>query len=251
MQFNDTALTKSGILQHCEQLTGLGVGVGAGVDGGITGDATLKSLFTNWVNMAYSEVVMAIKSVDKHNTWDDFNYTDYPDAPITMVVSTNNNTIPVAASGGSVNTNIGIKGVYFLEADGSRTYLDQMSDDDTLTATNGTPSKYKIIGKSFFFNVRFSAACLTKYSSTFYVEFQRSPSYFVYTDTTKEPGFMSTYHDLLSLKASAWYLLPTNSQLSTQYEERFRTRLELLKRDIALFSEDTPRRLTPKVESCE
>ena len=242
MDYSNTT-TKNGIIQREEVLCHLG-------DTGISGNTTLLRQFVGYNNQAYSEVVMAIKSVDLRNTWDDFNYTNYPDAPITMVVSTNNYTIPVAATGQSVNTNIGIKGVYLRESSGERTYLSLMEHTDTLSQTDGVPVAYKVIGKSIFFNCPLSAATLTKYSSLFYVEFQRSPDYFTYDDTTQEPGFMVTYHDLIPIRGSALYLKPTKPDLATLYDQEFYVRLEMLKRDTALFI-DAPRRLTPSVESCE
>lgn len=235
MQYSDTS-TKLGIIQREEALCSLG-------DGGISGDATLLYQFTGYNNQALSEIAMAIKSVSP-KTYDDLNYTDYPDAPITMVLNQADYTIPVASTGAKTNTNIGINGIY-LEYGNERTYLKRMTDQDVMSETAGLPDKFKIEGQSIFFNRPFDAATLTQYSSLFYVEFSRSPSYFVSTDTTKEPGFLVTYHELIALKGSSIYLRPVDLVTSREYNNDFLMGLENLKRDIVLFDRTQSRRVTP------
>lgn len=240
MEYSNTT-TKGGIIQREEMLCGLG-------DGGISGNAVLLRQITALNNHAYHEIWMAILSVNKHFKADDYNYTDYPDAPITIVAGQSDYTLPVAVTGGNVASFLRVNGIYLLK-DGVRTYLTPMTGE-TLTTTAGTPSTYKINGKSIFFQCPFSASSATEYTS-FHVEFQRVPDPFLYDDTTQQPGFLETYHDLIPLKTSSLYLLPTNPNLANQYEQRFLTRLELLKRDIAIIDDTFPPRLTPKVESNE
>ena len=243
MQYSDTT-TKLGIIQEEERLCLLG-------DGGISSNTVLLKQFAGYNNRVLGLVASRLRRVSKNNQWDDYNYTDYPDSPITMVVSTNNNTIPVASTGASVNTNAGIKGIYYLEADGSRTYLSPMGADDKLQAVDGTPSKYMIMGKSIFFDVRFSSACLTKYSSTFYVEFDRTSSLFAYNDTTKEAGFLSEFHWIIPLGASAIYTKPTNLQYSLSLDTDFYRGLDELAIAQANFDAGVSRRLIPHNESNE
>ena len=237
MEYSNTT-TKSGIIQREEMLCRLG-------DGAISGNTTLLQQFCGLNNQAYHEVWMAMLSVNKHFKTDDYNYTDYPDAPITIVAGQQDYTLPVAVTGGNVASFLRVNGIYLLK-DGVRTYLTPMKDE-TLTTTAGTPSTYKINGKSIFFQCPFSASSATEYTS-FHVEFQRVPDPFAYNDTTQQPGFMETYHDLIPLKASALFMLPTDLNLANQYEQRFLTRLELLKRDIAIIDDTTSHRLTPMRE---
>lgn len=242
MQYKNTT-DKNGIIERAEMLCGLG-------DGAISGDTTLLKQFTGLMNQAYFEVVMAIMSVDKRWKFDDYNYNDLNNAPITMVTSQADYSIPVAVTSANIATFLRLNGVYFQEATGERTYLTPMTEEDTLTTTDGTPTKYKNNGKSIIFQCPLSASCVTKYT-TFHIEFQRVPDAFLYTDTTQQPGFIETYHDLIPLKGSALYLMSINPNLSQRYDGQFYTRLELLKRDIANLDDSTPRRLTPAYESNE
>lgn len=224
MQFSDTT-TKAGAIQRCETLCLLG-------DTGISSNATLLKQFTAYINSAYHEVWMAIMSVDKQWKHDDFNYTDLPDAPITLVASQSDYSLPVAVTSANIATFLRLNGIYYTSATGVRVYLRPMEADETIMAIDGVPTAYRNNGKSIRSNVQPSSDFVSTHT-TFHVEFQRVPDAFLSTDTTQQPGFMETYHDLLPLKASATYLLPTNANLATQYEQRFLARLELLKRDVA------------------
>lgn len=239
MIYSDTTLALDGIIQSEEQLCLLG-------NGGISSNSTLLKQFTNLNNRAYHEVWMAYLSVDRNNRADDYNYTDLPDAPITMVVSQANYSLPVAVTSANISTFLRLKGVYFL-LNGNRQYLTPMDSLESLSTVAGEPTQYYINGKSIIFNCPFSADTLTKYSSIFHVEFQRVPDAFLSSDTTQQAGFMETYHDLIPLKASAIYLLPTNPQLANQYEQRFINRLELFKRDVAKMDDNRNMAISPKL----
>ena len=241
MQFSDTS-NKNGIIQYCESLTNLG-------DTAISGNSTLLKQFTNYVNSGYYEVFMAIMSVDK--TWkvDDFNYADFPEGPITMVASQRDYTLPVAVVGANLATLLRVNRVWVLDLNGVRFPLRKMNPDENFLyaddnyAATGFPTAYKLHGKSIYLDILPVATSVTL-TDGLIVQVQRTPDAFTSADTTQQPGFMETYHDLLALKASAWYLLPTNPQLATMYEERFRTRLELLKRDYAQKDDNLERNFT-------
>ena len=74
-------------------------------------------------------------------------------------------------------------------------------NDAQLTATSGTPSSYFHLGNYLYFDKA------PNYSSTggLEVQFQRGPSYFVYTDTTKAPGFATQFHRLISYYSALDY----------------------------------------------
>jgi len=214
-------------------------------DGAISGDTTLFKQVTGLINASYYEIWMAGLSVDKNNRLDDYNWTDLPDAPITMVLSQADYTIPVAYVGANVATFVRLKGIYYL-LNGNKQYLTQLPDNSSLTTVTGEPYAYYINGKSIIFDRPFNAATLTKYSSLFHLEFQRTVDAFTSADTTQQPGFMETYHDLIPLKASALYLQPININLANQYDAMFYRRLQLFKRDIAMFDDNTPQAITPE-----
>lgn len=240
MLYNDTTFASGGgIIQREEMLCSLG-------NGGISGDNTLLKQFTMLNNLSYYEIWMAQLSVDKNNRADDYNRTDIPDAPITMVLSQADYTLPVAVTSADVATFLRLKGVYLI-INGVREYLTPMTDLGNLTTIDGRPTQYYINGKSLTFNCPFSAATLTTYSSLFHVEFQRVPDAFTSADTSQQPGFMETYHDLIALKTSALYLLPINPNLSTRYDQQFYTRLELFKRDVGKLDDNRNMIITPRL----
>lgn len=66
---------------------------------------------------------------------------------------------------------------------------------------DGTPTKYdKIADNIVKLNYKPTAADVADYQLKFY--FQRSPSYFVATDTTKEPGFANELHRGIVIQAA-------------------------------------------------
>ena len=223
--FSDTTLATIGLIQRCESLCSIG-------NGGISGDSVLLKQFTGYINSAYDKMVMAEMSVDKNRKYDDYNYSDLNDAPITMVLSQADYSIPVAVTSANVATFLRLKGVYFI-ANGVRTYLTPMSGTDTLTTTAGEPTKYQLNGKSIVFQCPLNAATLTKYGSVFHVEFQRVPDAFLSTDTTQQAGILGTYHELIAVEASSMYLKPIDMGQSQSLHNDFLMELENIKSDLA------------------
>lgn len=238
--FSDPTLATIGLIQRCESLCSIG-------NGGISGDSVLLKQFTGYINSAVDKHVMAEMSVDKNRKYDDYNRTDLNDAPITMVLSQADYTIPVAETSANVSTFLRLKGVYFI-VNGIRTYLTPMEADDTLTSTAGEPTKYQLNGKSIIFQCPLSSATLTKYGSVFHVEFQRVSAAFVYTDTTKQAGILGTYHENIAVEASSMYLKPIDRTLSIDYHNEFLSELENFKRDVANIDDSVPRRFVPAHE---
>ena len=208
MQFNNTAGV--GIIQRCEALSLLG-------DTGISGNTTLLRQFTGAVNQAYLEIVSQIMKVDTNWKFDDFNYNDYPEAPINLFASQRDYTLPVATVGANIATVLRINEVWVLNTSGLRQRLELMSANEEFDyISTGTPTKYRTDGKSIYMNIRPSATAVTL-TGGLIIKFQRIPDAFTITDTTQQPGFIETFHELIPLKASAMFLLPINPQLSSLY----------------------------------
>lgn len=244
MQYSNTT-DKNGLLQLCEQFCSMG-------DGAITGDATLKAQFTNYLNIAQSQATSAIMQVDKNHPYDDYNWTDLPDAPITLVANQQDYSIPVASVGANLATNLRVKGVYFL-LNGVRNYLDYMGQDEPLYGVAGFPTRYRLNGKSLFFNIPVDSATVTKYTS-FHIEFQRIQDKFTTADTTQEAGIIEIYHPALAMKASAIYMLPIDRTLSLTYSSgdmnrpaMFENELINLMRDWGNMAGDAPKTVTPRL----
>lgn len=245
-QFSDTT-TRTGLIQLCEDFSKLGIL-------GISGNAILLQRFTNLINIAYGEVVSAIMKVDKNWKWDDSNYTDYPEASITLVDSQRDYELPVASTGANTATLLRINRVWVLLTDGvTRQELTLMGqDEDFDTSSTGMPSKYRLNGKSIYIDQRPATGSVTL-TGGLVIQFQRIPDAFLSTDTTQQPGFMQTYHHLLALKASAWYLLPVEPSLSLQYSSgredapgMFETGIKNLQADYAGKTDDAPRGIRTK-----
>jgi hypothetical protein len=241
MKFN-SATDGDGLIQLCEDLTMLG-------RGGISNNATLLKTFTGYLNLGLGKVWTAILKVDKNAKQDDLNYTDIPNAPITLVQSQSDYTLPVASSGADASTFQRLNGIYYVVAN-QRVYLEPMDDDDEFTTLDGFPAKYQIEGKSIFLNIPPSDTFIGLYP-TLHVEFQRIPSFFVSSDTTKQAGFLAVHHPLLAFYASAMYLKPTNLALSRQYSSGredipadFESGIKELQRDILRFDSSRPNEIT-------
>lgn len=244
MQYNNTT-DKNGLLQLCEQLCSLG-------DGAITGDTRLKSMFTNYLNIAQGEAVSAIMQVDKNHNYDDYNYGDIADAPIALVADQYDYTIPVASVGANLSTNLRVKGLYLL-LNSVRNYLRYMRQDEALYEVSGLPDAYKLNGGSIFFNVPPDATTVSTYTN-FHVEFQRVQDKFTTSDNTQEPGILEIYHPALAVKASAIYMLPIDRTLALTYSTgdmnrpgMFENQLYGLMRDWGNMAGDAPKTITPKL----
>lgn len=241
MDFNKTS-DKSGLIQLCESLCLLG-------DTGISSNSTLLAQFTNYLNMSLSEVWGEIVKSNKTAKADDMNWSDVPDAPISLVALQADYTLPVSATGANSNTLQAINGVYHTK-NGYRTYLRPMENNETLLADDGVPTAYRIQGKSIFLDVQPSSTFVTDVTYL-HIEFQRVPYYFVSGDTTRQAGFMAIHHPLLAIKASSWYLKPINPQLSRQYSSGrddapgdFETGLRKLKSDYANLDDSVEHNIT-------
>lgn len=231
--FSDPTLATIGLIQRCESLCSIG-------NGGISGDAVLLKQFTGYINSAYDKMVMAEMSVNGNRKYDDYNYTDLNDAPITMVLNQADFSVPVAFTGGNIATFLRLKGIYFT-ANGQRVYLTPMKETDTFTSIAGEPTKYQLNGKSIVFQCPLSQATLTKYGSVFHVEFQRVPDAFTSADNTQQPGILGTYHELIAIEASSTYLKPIDLNLSISYHNDFLNELENFKRDVTKIDDRAPK----------
>ena len=238
-------MTYTELLGLCEQLSNLG-------SGGITNNSTLKSQFTNYLNMAESQALAALRQVDKNHPYDDYNYSDIPDAPITLVSGQADYTLPVSATGENLATLTRVTGVYFLDGN-ERTYLPYMAQGEALSATSGLPESYRLNGKSLFFNRPPDATTVSRYT-TFHIEFERIQDKFTTSDTTQQPGIIENYHPALAMKASALYLLPVDRTLSLTYSSgdmlrpaMFENELWNLMRDWGNMAGDAPKTVKPKL----
>lgn len=153
--------------------------------------------FTRDVNFGLDKVVSLIFRSDGAWKWDDTNQTNTLIATANLTANTQTYAIAV--------TDLKITKIRIKDQQGNWVSLTPKSrrqlTDSELTATASDPKTYFKLGNKIFLNPTPS------YSSTlgFEVQFQRGASYFVYTDTTKTPGFATQFHRLISLYASLDY----------------------------------------------
>ena len=197
MDFSNTS-TKDGILQDCE------FWLFASNYGQITGNADLLATFTALSNRALDSVTTAILEADDRWQWDDTNYTDYPIGHTDLVQSQKDYVLSVS--------HLKITRVECMDAQGTWFKLlpidliDIKTARDEFAKSDGIPIYYDKLATSLFLYPASS------YNSTggLRVYYQREPSYFLSSDTTKQPGFTTLAHRLVSLKACYDYSVANN-----------------------------------------
>jgi len=206
--FSDTNYVQDGLIQECEDITGLG-------DGGISGDTTRLKSFTRKLNNALDRFHTIAFQYDSLWNFDDRAYAD------------NDQTLPIATtsivSGQSdylfddellVVTQVFIK-------DSGGTWRELTAQDDKnapniyIGATSGTPTRYELVGNSILLDP------IPNYNSTdgLKVTFKRSGRRFNYTDGALPIGIPSIFHEYLARYACQSYL-EKNGKISK--EDNFR-----------------------------
>lgn len=202
LQFSDTS-TKMGLIQSCETFV-----FGDNGYTRISGDSNLLATFTRLINEALNRVGSLIMQCDNRWQWDDNNNnTDYPIATTNLVTTLGSEQqdydFPV--------TFLKVSRVEVKDEVGNWTLLRPIDQadiyDQSLTdflKTAGRPQYYDKISNSIFLYPKPLATSVTA-TAGLKVWFQRPPSYFTVSDTTKVPGINSLYHELVAVLASKKY----------------------------------------------
>lgn len=195
LAFSDTT-NRQGIIQACEDNCLLGAT-------GISGNSTLLGTFTRNINKRLSIIWSWIFFSYGGIQFEDANQTDLPYSTDTL---TSGKRIYANPSGAEA-----IKGVAYKDASGNYIPLDpitfeQIKDSgytlDSFYSTSGSPLFYMPVGESIYI---FPASNATR-SSGFKVYQDRGMLSFATTDTTKVPGFSSSYHEAVPTGASIDWL---------------------------------------------
>lgn len=218
MKFSDTT-NKDGIIQTIEFLCGM-------PDAYVSGNSTLLKQITGRINRAFDTVLPVILSKSDHLRFDDTNHTDLPIGTTNLVSGQNDYTITTDENSLSI---LNITDILILPTSTATDYeaLTRVTIDDPFATfmlspnptQTGVPSKFLEKDNTIFFDVK------PNYSSTngIKVIFERDPSYFISSDTTKEPGIPKPFHELLALiPAHDWLLIykPDETALITRIEAR-------------------------------
>lgn len=202
LAFSDTSSAKSGLIQECESQI-----FGDNSYGKISGDANLLATFTRYINEALNRVVNLIMTSDGRWQFDDTNFTDFPIGTTDLVTTLGSEQQDYSFG----ITMLRIVRIEVLDATGAWRLLKPIDQadvyDQSLTdflKTPGLPVYYDKQGASIFLYPKPLATAVTS-TGGLKVWFQRPPSYFATSDTTKVPGFNSMYHRLVATIASRDY----------------------------------------------
>lgn len=222
MQFSDST-NKNGILQRIEYLTGLG-------DAAITGSSTLLKQMTAVVNDSFDEIMPYLLGFSDTVRFDDLNNTDLPIGTINLVSGQADYSASVDANSLAI---LNITAIRILTSSAGTTYtdleriylddvraLDAMSPNSTDT---GIPTKWLENNNVIYLSPK------PNYSATSGIKlfFEREPSYFVSSDTSKTPGIPKIFHSLLPLIAAHEWLIvnkPSNTTVITRLEAKIAKR---------------------------
>jgi hypothetical protein len=195
MVYSDTS-TKQGIIQEIESI------IFSSNYGTISGDTTLLQTFTRYVNQALDVVTIKLLESDDRWQFDDSNYTDLQIGVSNLVNGQQDYRILV--------THLKILGVSVLDTSGKFYKLHQFDpvdvgqDRQTFMDEPSMPVWYDLQGNSIFLYPAPATGSVTL-TGGLKVYFQRPLQYFATSDTTKTPGFPSTFHRLVALWASYFY----------------------------------------------
>ncbi len=243
LQFSDTSSAKNGLIQECEAAV-----FGDNSYGRISNDASLLATFTRNINEALNRVVSLILTSDGRWQFDDINNTDFPIATTNLVTTVGSEQQDYAFG----ITMLKITRVEVLDAAGNwqlLTPIDQANIyDESLTdflKTAGLPKFYDKIGNSLFLYPKPLATSVTS-TAGLKIWFQRPPSYFTTSDTTKTPGINSMYHRLVAWIASRDYALDKQLSVAKSLADRVILTEDSLQESYALRNKDDHIKLSTK-----
>jgi len=198
MTFNDTT-NKSGAIQECEAW------LFGGNYGSISGNPTLLSRFTALINEGLNDTEIEIFKSDGKWQYDDSNNTDLPVATTDLAFGTTNYTLDLS--------HLKVHGVEVKNKTGDYVPLAQIDyrnirqsgqSDTEFMESNGLPLYYDVVGDQLKLYPAPSSTETTS-SDGLRVIYQREPSYFTSTDTTKQFGIPRVFHAMPVLFACSRY----------------------------------------------
>ena len=210
MEFNDTT-NKNGMIQRFEYWTRMS-------DGEVTG--TLLKQITASINDGFDSIIPLLTSYSDFIRWDDSNHTDRPIG--TVQINDGQNDYTIAQDDNSLDI-LNLTRVMVLKGASQTEYenLIRMTIDDRRApemmspnpSSSGIPTHFLEVGNTIFLgpnNPNYTVAAGLK------LFFERQQSYFVFGDTTKEPGFVRTFHILPVLYAARdWMAINRADEVKT------------------------------------
>ena len=181
MVFSDTTLSQ-GIVEQTRSMMR--------VDSTQWPTAKIVASCNNWLDTITGYAIGA----DRNFQWDDSNHTKLPIGTTNLVANQSDYSFLTDEQGNSI---LNLTRIDILNPDGSYTQLELIDQSsikqalDNYESTAGLPTKYDKIADNI---VRLYPKPATNVTSGLKFYFQRSASYFVATDTTKQPGVAPLLH---------------------------------------------------------
>ena len=236
--FNDTA-GGTGLIQLMEQNIFGDTGFGQ-----ISGDTQRLQQATNYINEAYSQYTMIALKSDGKWQFDDTNYTDYPFAVTDLVANQQDYQF--------LTSMVEILSVEVQSSAGIWYTMSEVDEQEMANDHISMTQRFIVNSQPWVFNRTANSIFLLpapNYSKSggLKVKYQRPPSYFVYTDTTKVPGFTDLTHEYLSDYGTWKYAINKSMSLKTDYRAVLDGWEQVKIPDIYLKREkDTTKKLYPK-----
>lgn len=252
MQFNNTGNIENGIIQGQEFWTRLG-------DTGISGDATLLAQFTGLTNRAFDRIMPRLLSLTDTVRFDDPNHTKRPVGTIDLTSGQYQYT--VTADQESVEI-LNFAHVFILPTASATEYVElsrlRLDEPGAIQALSPNSSSTGVPAQFIERGNELTLTPKPNYSATNGIKifFERVQSRFATTDTTKEPGIPSIFHELLALYPSRdWLLVHRNeSAADRNLIGDIGVKIASIEEDLdTMIAKRNPmkRTLKPRVESCK
>ena len=183
-------------------------------------------------------IVALINSADGRWQFDDINNTDQPIATTALVQNQQDYSL--------LTSHLELTRAEVMDSNGNWIKLQPIDQSDVFNQsltdfmkTAGTPMYYDKIGNSVFLYPK------PNYSqdSSLKLYYERGPSYFATTDTTKSPGFNSLFHDLVPLWIAYNFALANSKANAENIMAQIIRKEDALIEYYALRSHDDPIRL--------
>ena len=194
------------------------------------------------MNEAYSRAAYLIIQSDGRMQWDDANHTNQPVAYANLVEDQQDYNVFDSAPT-ALQDWLQIQRVEILDEDGNAVLLKPIDFNEVGEAmteyeeTSGDPEEFNFNGTSLFL---YPAPDYDK-TAGLIIYFNRAPSYFVSTDTTKKPGFATLLHPYLSIYAAhQWKMIKLN-------DYSLQPLIEKWEQEISYFYSKRPRYEVPTI----
>lgn len=242
MEFSNIT-DKNGLIQRCEDWTGIG-------DGNISGDATTLKKFTAHINEALYDInVEILKSHDGFDP-DDTNYTDYPEG--TFPLTTNRDySFPASMKFFELKRlDISYDGVTFYKAESlDSSQIEAMGNaTDEDSNFSFTSPRYDPKANGFFLYPKATSAQVAA-GAVARIQFSREFDEFTSTDTTQEPGIDRNAHDLVALLASMKWAVMKDSEKYAKLEREYVKGIEALRQHYGRKNKDEALTFLPQIPS--